>query len=182
MKKLLKKRGFTLIELMIVVAILGILAAVAIPAFINYMRKAKSSEATLNVDRIYEGVVAYFDAKRGTMDVSTTSLTRCLPTAEEWTPTNRDPGEGEYIANSDVWDVKGSTWKAIAFGMTDNHYYQYSISTSSDECWLDNATFEGRARGDLDGDGDMSLFLRAGAVESGNLHGSSGIYKVDPLE
>ena len=37
-------RGFTLIELMIVVAILGILAVVAIPAFVRYMRVAKTAE------------------------------------------------------------------------------------------------------------------------------------------
>ena len=44
-----KQKGFTLIELMIVVAIIGVLAAVAIPAYSDYTAKAKFSEALLKV-------------------------------------------------------------------------------------------------------------------------------------
>ena len=54
------KKGFTLIELMIVVAIIGILAAIAIPNFLKFQAKSKMSEAKTNLGAIYTGELAYF--------------------------------------------------------------------------------------------------------------------------
>jgi type IV pilus assembly protein PilA len=55
-----KDKGFTLIELMIVVAIIGILAAIAIPNFLRYQAKTKQSEAKTNLGSIFTSQVTYF--------------------------------------------------------------------------------------------------------------------------
>jgi type IV pilus assembly protein PilA len=54
------KKGFTLIELMIVVAIIGILAAIAIPNFLKFQAKSKQSEAKTNLKAIFTAQTAYF--------------------------------------------------------------------------------------------------------------------------
>ncbi len=61
MKKL--SRGFTLIELMIVVAIIGILAAIAIPNFIRFQARSKQSEAKTNLKAVFSGQKSFFGEK-----------------------------------------------------------------------------------------------------------------------
>ncbi len=71
--------GFTLIEIFLVVAIIGILAAVAIPAFMKNARKAKTSEATINVKKIYDGARTYYEEELSARGSAGTPIAKQFP-------------------------------------------------------------------------------------------------------
>jgi type IV pilus assembly protein PilA len=69
------QKGFTLIELMIVVAIIGILAAIAIPNFLAYQARSRQSEARTNLGAVFVSEVAFFGENNRYSDFTTIGFT-----------------------------------------------------------------------------------------------------------
>ena len=82
-----QQRGFTLIELMIVIAIVAILAAVALPAYQDYTIRARMTEALLLLGEAKTGVTEYFIAN-GELPADAASAGPCAPasTRKWWIP------------------------------------------------------------------------------------------------
>ena len=168
MRKMLQKNksGFTLIELMIVVAILGILAAIAIPAFVTYVRRAKTAEATDQVKKLFDAASTYYDKQWVGQGIGAEGNEHCTVPAgnDAKTPTDQKT-TGTYATNA-TFDSK---LKGLGFNV-EYGYYSYQVFASTDKCANSPATtqYTMRAVGDLDHDGVLSTFDLAVASNAEN--------------
>ncbi len=137
---------------MIAVVVLGILAAVAFPAYSRYIRRAKTSEAMNNVGKIYMGEVAYFNQN------SEQSLASFISAS---TTPSAAPSASKYPTQPTSF-TGNSNWSAIGFSIDTPFYYAYrAVGTATD--------VRAEALGDLDGDGVGSTFSLSGALNQGEI-------------
>jgi type IV pilus assembly protein PilA len=170
MNSINNRKGFTLIELMIVVAILGILAAVAIPAFLKYIKRSKTTEATMNVRKLYDSSVTYFAAEHTLADGSIVAAQ--FPASTGDLPETTAIGDVKITTLPSSWDAVG-TWNALQFAVSDPSYFSYQYDSAG---VTDTALFTAQAYGNLDGDAIFSTFTRVGTVVDMEVKGGAGLF------
>lgn len=160
-----KNSGFTLIELMIVVAILGILAAVASVAYTNYIERAHNSEATGILSDIRLKQEAYRSAFHQYADLS----------GDGWVPARSDASDwGDALS----WPSDKTTWNQLGVRPDAGVTFSYKGAAGAPGSDDPSSPFNGlgidvendfwyaaMAKQDYDGDGNFACFIVQSGVQ-----------------
>jgi type II secretory pathway pseudopilin PulG len=131
--------------LMVPTAAIGAMAAVAIPAFLEYMKKSKVSESALQLNRLAKYLRAIY-AANSAVPIGTAPLTPATPCCD---------GPDHKCFDPAAWTDQ-AVWKELDFSVDEAHLFRYDYAST------DGKTFVAHAVADLDCDGEVVTYTLSG--------------------
>ena len=161
--------GFTLIELMIVVAIIGILAVLAIYGVSRYLKSAKTAEARNNVSQIGKNAAEAYNREKMSgaylAPGNSASGSQALCASAASPVPSAVPKAAKFVSGPSDWLAGDTTtgWACLKFDILGPQYFSYSYSAAA------TTGFTATANGDLDGNSTTSAFAFEGRLVSGTV-------------
>jgi type IV pilus assembly protein PilA len=186
------REGFTLVELMIVVAIVGVLAVLAVYGVRKYIANAKTAEARNSLGQIGKDAVTAFEGEHMSSanlgEGASAGVIRqlCQTSTTKNAVPGTAPAASKYQSSKADWSDPGDVllgtvgWPCLKFEMTAPQYYSYSYTASGTSSNGD--TFTAMANGDLNGDSTASTFTMLGSIQGGRLTLAPAIGETSPEE
>lgn len=190
-------------------AVLGMLAAIAVPALTKYMRRSKTSEARVNLAKMFDSAAAYFHEEhveraalfrerrksdlaphrcpempgvaKGSSGVTPPLSVNCNDGPGGRCVPTHGPTDKPGHYDISLW-TENPVWDGLNFMMEEPHAFHYRFVYQNYPEGYGACQFTAQAFGDLDDDGVFSTFERAGAGDENGINGAAGLYIDNEVE